>query len=320
VAVSEGDVVEFALQAVDADGDTVRFYAEDLPTGAKLTDDGEFIWRVEESQTGSHKLRFYADDGEAAAISETVVDVGRTAASLDFSKVGTVRVNREKGIRKTLKATSSSGRPVGFELVKAPAGMKLDGNQIVWLPEKDGSFRATVKASDGLMSKTQTVTFQVRDPRAAQAAAMGHVEWQLPETADIFVDGALKAKDDNRLAVDLPEGRYELTAELSDGVTAWRETVDVRGGEKVRLRATDVSFGSLSVYFLGGVGEFKLDGKKFNRQPPFTRARVPAGEHRASCRMADDLEPRDFKIVVKPDAETVIEYEVGRPPVVTESD
>jgi serine/threonine protein kinase len=76
--------------------------------------------------------------------------------------------------------------------------------------------------------------------------------------------------------------------------------------------------GSLSVYFLGGVGDVWVDGMLFSRQPPFEKAALAAGAHRVSCRMSGDTESHELTIHIRPGRETVIEYEVGGQPVVSD--
>jgi predicted Ser/Thr protein kinase len=79
-----------------------------------------------------------------------------------------------------------------------------------------------------------------------------------------------------------------------------------------------VASGSLSVYFLGGVGDVWVDGKLFSRQPPFEKAALAAGTHRVSCRMSGDAESHELTVNIRPGQETVIEYEVGKTPVVSD--
>jgi len=78
-----------------------------------------------------------------------------------------------------------------------------------------------------------------------------------------------------------------------------------------------VENGALSVYFLGGVGDVWIDGKLFAQQPPFEKASIPAGVHRVSCRMSGDTESHELTVTIQPGRETVIEYETGGTPVVS---
>jgi hypothetical protein len=84
------------------------------------------------------------------------------------------------------------------------------------------------------------------------------------------------------------------------------------------VRSVPMEQGSLSVYFLGGVGDVWIDGKLFPHQPPFEKAPLSAGKHRVSCRMSEDKESHEITVKIRPEKETVIEYEVGATPVVSE--
>jgi hypothetical protein len=83
-------------------------------------------------------------------------------------------------------------------------------------------------------------------------------------------------------------------------------------------RAAPVEQGSLSVYFLGGVGDVWIDGALFPHQPPFEKAPLAAGKHRVSCRMSEDTQSKEITVNIRPEKETVIEYEVGGQPVVSD--
>lgn len=321
LSVNAGERIEFSLQSVDADGDSVGFYGDELPQGATLSPLGDFVWDVKYGQTGSHKIVFYADDGSSTSSSETIVDVQQASLVIDFKRIGTVRLEAGQTLKRKLQASSSSGESVDFSLVQGPKGMRISKGALVWKtgPEQSGAFKAIVKASDGYTSETQTVAVRVQSPSrdVAQKATTGRIEWTLPETANIYVDGSLREKESRGLSVDLPSGKHTLKAELMDGMTGWLETVDLKSGETVRLEAAEIAYGKLSVYFLGGVGELRIDGEPFKEQPPFTAVSIPAGLHVISCRMANDSEAPEFEITIKEDQETVIEYESGQDPIIT---
>jgi serine/threonine protein kinase len=84
-----------------------------------------------------------------------------------------------------------------------------------------------------------------------------------------------------------------------------------------RPAATKQPDGTLSVYFLGGVGEFFVNGKRFEQQPPFDGVSMPAGTYRMACRMSGDAAPKEIVVSIHPNQGTVIEYELGHDPVVT---
>jgi len=88
----------------------------------------------------------------------------------------------------------------------------------------------------------------------------------------------------------------------------------VAGSEPPAVKPPD---GSLSVFFLGGVGEFFVNGKRFAQQPPFEKVSIPAGTYRMACRMSGDAAPKEIVVTIRSNQETVIEYEIGRAPVVS---
>jgi serine/threonine protein kinase len=75
--------------------------------------------------------------------------------------------------------------------------------------------------------------------------------------------------------------------------------------------------GTLSIYFLGGVGEVFVDGRRFEHQPPFEGISMPAGSYRIACRMSGDATPKEIVVSIRPNRETVVEYEIGNVPIVT---
>jgi len=318
MTVTGGERIAFTLQSVDAEGDSVTYRGEELPSGASLSESGEFKWKADYNQTGRHKIKFYADDGTSASVSETVIEVKAAALTLDFAKIGTVRADAGKRFSRKLSARSSSGKAVSYSLESAPEGMQIEKGRLVWIPpaEASGTFKASVKANDGYVSKTQTVTLNVRSV-SEQDAELAQVDWKLPERSNVFVDGDLTDSETRRFMADLPKGRHTLRAELMDGTTGWVQSLELKPGEKVKLEAPKLQFGKLSVYFLGGVGEFRINGKLFKEQPPFSGVLVPVGKHKVSCRMANESGNREFEVTVEKGRETIIEYEFGSEPVVT---
>jgi hypothetical protein len=73
--VKAGQLRRFRLTAKDPDGidqPLLRFYAENLPEGARLASSGVFIWKPNKLQIGSYKVRFYVKDPPGAIDDETV--------------------------------------------------------------------------------------------------------------------------------------------------------------------------------------------------------------------------------------------------------
>jgi serine/threonine protein kinase len=321
LTVTEGETVEFALSVVDADDDSVRVYSDGLPDGAELSPSGEFKWSVGYDQAGAHRLEFFADDGTQIGSARMLIEVIDKPATLAFEAPRSRSTEAGKRVNIRLQAASEFGRPVEFSLEDKPRGMKLSGDQISWTPTaaQTGTHRVPVKGSDGIAEATQTVVIRVqpKPEKVVRQPDTGRVDWVLPKLANIYVDGSLKVREDTYLSIELSEGRHTIRAELLDGITAFEQVVNVRGGSRNTLDPPKVAYGRLSVYFLGGVGEFFLNGRKFKQQPPFTGVVVPTGQYTVSCNMFRNEDSREFQIVVKEGESTVVEYEVGNEPMIS---
>ncbi|MBL8533517.1 MAG: putative Ig domain-containing protein, partial [Betaproteobacteria bacterium] len=70
--ITEGQALAFQLKSVDSDGDTVTYYADELPPGAKLDPlTGQFTWTPALNRAGTYQVTFTASDGSGSS-SETV--------------------------------------------------------------------------------------------------------------------------------------------------------------------------------------------------------------------------------------------------------
>jgi len=316
--VNEGENVSFALGILDPEGDDVRVYGDDLPEGATLSEDGRFEWQVGAAQAGDHTIVLYADDGTSKGKTAVHITVIGKAPSLSFNPIGEKSARVGQRVTVSLMAASSLGNDVTYALDNAPKGMTVKGDRISWTPARNqtGTYRVGVRGSDGTAESEQTLVVNVKDRVQPVAREDGRVEWVLPRLANIYVDGDLKVREDTYLSVPLSAGTHTIRAELLDGMTAFEEVVSIKSGRKTVLDPPRVAYGRLSVYFLGGVGELKINGKKFKEQPPFTGVVVPVGTYVVALAMFHKKDTRSFKVDVKEEQTTVIEYEVGSEPAI----
>jgi serine/threonine protein kinase len=333
--VSEGETVAFSVGVDDAEGDAVRLSVNNLPQGATFSEQGAFEWTVAYDQAGKHFIEFVASDGSTTGRTRTMVEVSDKQLALAFDKPVKQSTSPGKPVNVRLQAASEFGNAVSFSLAGEPKGMRLEGDRVTWTPtgSQSGTHKVPIQGSDGVAEATQTLVVEVKPepkpkprttttpkqkrPQPAPVRVTGRVEWVLPKLSNIFVDGELRVREDTFLSIELSEGKHQIRAELLDGMTMFEEEVDVRGGKKITLDPPIVAYGRLSVYFLGGVGELLINGEKFDQQPPFTGAVLPAGTYQVLCAMFREEDTKQFDIVVKDGQITVVEYEIGNDPVVS---
>lgn len=318
LTVTEGESVSFSLGVLDPEGDPVNVYGNDLPDGAALSRDGRFEWQVGYDQAGEHTIELYGNDGTSTGKTEVRITVLDNALSLSFEAIGEKSARVGQRVTVGLKASSEFGDDVTFSLENAPRGMTVSGKRISWTPARNqtGTYRIGVRGSDGRAESERTLVVRVKDRQQPVVSEKGRVEWVLPKLANIYVDGRLKVREDTYLSIGLTAGKHTIRAELMDGMTAFEEVVSVKSGRKITLDPPRIAYGKLSVYFLGGVGELKINGKKFKQQPPFTGVVVPVGTYAVAFVMFHEKDSRSFSVDVKEEQATVIEYEVGSEPAI----
>jgi len=75
-SVNENETLSFTVNASDADGDTITYSAQNLPSGA-IFSGNTFIWKPQYNQAGSYEVTFVASDGQlqdSEIITITVAD------------------------------------------------------------------------------------------------------------------------------------------------------------------------------------------------------------------------------------------------------
>jgi hypothetical protein len=151
-SVAPGRPFSLPLSANDADGDSVRFSAAGLPSGASLSADGTFTWTPAAAQAGTHAITFTATDCTGRRASQTTtLTVGTSAPVLSSLSAA----SGAKGDWLTLTGQNLAGRKVkvffgpkkakarevtGTSLrVKVPKkSKKVSGNQVAVTVVRDG--------------------------------------------------------------------------------------------------------------------------------------------------------------------------------------
>jgi hypothetical protein len=81
-SVNENETLSFAINASDADGDTITYSAQNLPSGAILSGN-TFIWKPQYDQAGSYEVTFVASDGQLQDSEIITITVADSATTLD---------------------------------------------------------------------------------------------------------------------------------------------------------------------------------------------------------------------------------------------
>jgi hypothetical protein len=166
--IQEDQQLTFTLNAIDADGDIVHYYIQNIRPGMNIdTNTGVIGWRPTFAQSGVHNIAFVANDGKGgfanipAVIS--VLNVNRPPVFTELPS-DTVIIQSGNTVNAQLTAVDPDNDPLAFALAEGPAGVSVSqAGLLAWSPTaaQVGFHRVIVSVSDGSIAVMDTVYARV---------------------------------------------------------------------------------------------------------------------------------------------------------------
>ena len=249
------ELVELTFTATASDTDVVDNVVNTLtfsfdgtfPSGAAITDDGNFTWTPTESQVGSHDITVQVTDGSLTDSETLTVTVRDVNVAPVLNTIGDQTVN--EFVELTFTATASDDDSLTFSFdgtVPSGAAITDDGN-FTWIPteSQDGDHTITVQVTDGSLTDSETLTVTVNEVNVAPVLnAIGDkgtselVELTFTATASDtdVVDNVV-----NTLTFSF-DGTFPSGAAItSAGVFTWTPTESQDGDHTITVQVTDGS-------------------------------------------------------------------------------
>jgi len=237
VSVQEGALVNFLVEATDADEDPITLEIGELPQGATF-ENGTFMWTPGFDQAGSYDIVVSANDGTATTMLMVTITVADSNRLPLFVDVPDQETTEGAALSFQLEATDADGEPVTFSSSNLPSGATLTGGLFTWTlgSTQAGAYDIVFAANDGVGLSTLTVSVAVENVITG------------PELTSVLPAGlvlALAVDDTVRLTVmaDVPEG---LTASFawtvnseSAAETGGSYLHTVSGEDEVTVEITD---------------------------------------------------------------------------------
>ena len=242
------ELVELTFTATASDDDSLTFsFDGTFPSGAAITDDGNFTWTPTESQDGDHTITVQVTDGSLTDSETLTVTVNEVNVAPVLNAIG------DKGTSKLVELTftaTASDTDVVDNVVNTltfsfdgtfPLGAAItdDGN-FTWTPteSQDGDHTITVQVTDGSLTDSETLTVTVRDVNVAPV--LNTIDDQ---TVNEFVELTFTAtaSDDDSLTFSF-DGTFPSGAAITDdGNFTWTPTESQDGDHTITVQVTDGS-------------------------------------------------------------------------------
>ncbi|MFC1726840.1 putative Ig domain-containing protein, partial [candidate division KSB1 bacterium] len=257
--ISEGQILNLTLSAVDNDGDAITYGTSGgIPAGAHYdsTDTRAFSWIPGYDQAGTHNIALTLDDGKGAIVTDTlsitVTDVNRGPSIQDITTPQYVNVGDSMQFNVVAVDADSTdtlsisvlGRPLGATFVSTGSNQKT----FTWVPSvnQNGTFEVTFHVQDqsGAVDHQNVTIIVNRTPALSGPGAQSVNEG---DTLSFVVRGTDADGDSLTFSVsDRPSG--STITNSGDSVRfLWYTGYSDAGSYSVEFTADDGSGGTSSV-------------------------------------------------------------------------
>ncbi|MCJ7728553.1 MAG: putative Ig domain-containing protein, partial [Sedimentisphaerales bacterium] len=175
-SVSENSLLSFTVSATDADGDTLTYSAQNLPSGATFVGQ-TFSWTPSYTQAGTYSVTFRASDGKSQDSETITITVSNTNRAPVLATIGNKSVNENSTLSFSISATDADGDTITYSAPDLPTGAAFAGRTFTWTPgyTQAGNYQVTFIANDGQAQDSKTITITVNN---ANQAPCPKSDWQ----------------------------------------------------------------------------------------------------------------------------------------------
>ena len=242
------EFVELTFTATASDDDALIFSLDGtVPSGAAITDDGNFTWTPTESQDGDHTITVQVTDGSLTDSETLTVTVNEVNVAPVLNTIDDQTVNEL--VELTFTATASDTDVVdnvvntltfSFDGTVPSGAAITSAGVFTWIPTESqvGSHDITVQVTDGSLTDSETLTVTVRDVNVAPV--LNTIDDQ---TVNEFVELTFTAtaSDDDALIFSLDGTVPSGAAITDDGNFTWTPTESQDGDHTITVQVTDGS-------------------------------------------------------------------------------
>ena len=124
----------FSISARDPDGDSIVYYASDMPLGATFAGD-TFSWKPGYNQAGSYDVTFVASDSVLGDMETITISVANTNIAPALKTIGDKLVAEGTELSFAVVATDPDADALSYSAQNLPAGALFSNGMFTWTPD-----------------------------------------------------------------------------------------------------------------------------------------------------------------------------------------
>ncbi|RPI35578.1 MAG: tandem-95 repeat protein, partial [Methanoregulaceae archaeon] len=186
--------LQFAINAMDADGNSLTYSAAGLPANATFNPvNRTFSWTPDTNQTGITSVTFEVTDGRLSDSRDVQLTVKTANRAPVLDEIGNKTVPVHAQLQFAVNATDADGDLLVYSAMGLPANATFDpaSHTFSWTPADNqaGSYNVTFNVSDGLLTDSRSVQILVTgsNNRAPVIGAIANASVNQKETLNVSV-------------------------------------------------------------------------------------------------------------------------------------
>ncbi|CAK7053710.1 MAG: hypothetical protein BACD_02595 [Bacteroides rodentium] len=237
----------YQIIASDPDGDNLTYTIQEGPADATVDTNGLFIWAS--PTQGSHQITLMVSDGIAGTIqSFTLVISASIPVNTPPAITSIPMTTGVTGVEYTyqIEANDSDGDPLTYAIQEGPSDATVDTNGLfTWAIPTQGSYKITLRVSDGAAETTQTFTLVISDPTPGNNPPIITSTPLLNGTVGIKYTYQIEANDSDSdpLTYSLDESPQGMIISAS-GLIEWTPTATQAGNHNITAVVSDGNGGT----------------------------------------------------------------------------
>jgi hypothetical protein len=167
-SVNENQLLQFTVNATDAESDILTYSVSGLPSAASFVGQ-TFTWTPSYSQAGSYNVTFNVNDGNGGTDSETItITVNNINRAPVLNTIGNKSVTEGRLLTFNVSATDADGDSLTYSASGLPSGATFVGQTFSWTPSaaQSGNYSVVFSTNDGQVTVSETITVTVADQDA----------------------------------------------------------------------------------------------------------------------------------------------------------
>ncbi|MBQ0755250.1 MAG: hypothetical protein KBT86_13485, partial [Gammaproteobacteria bacterium] len=245
-------VWQYAMQVVDADGDSLSWALTEAPSGMSIDNNGVVTWTP--TAVGHNRISIRVGDGRAwvyQVFDLPVVDAEANNSAPEITSAANTQAVAEQLYVYAVQATDVEGDSLSYSLLTAPAGMGIsNAGVITWqAPMQASDHSVVVQVSDGHQVVSQAYTLLVRADRNRAPRILSLPESEAVQSEAYRYQVVASDPDGDAISYALLTSPTGMTID-NVGLIRWLPNADQVGNHEVQVAVRDGEYSALQTWLL----------------------------------------------------------------------